>query len=95
VTAGDPQITATLLQMERNRAELRAAFLPPPQHVGFPRSATFRWLTKRMSGRSLAAAALGAAIAPSPWMRLLGGFVLRRAASRWKSCGGATRKRRT
>jgi hypothetical protein len=94
MSIGDPQLAATLLKMERNRAELRATFLPPPQDGRFPRSATFRWVAKRVSGGSIAAAVLGAAVAPSPWVRLLGGLFLRRAAARWKSGKGRTRTRR-
>lgn len=94
MSAGDAELAATLLRMERNRAELRAAFLPPPQDGRFPRSATFRWVAKRVSGRSIAAALLGAAVAPSPWMRLLGGVVLKRAAARWSSGKGRPRSRR-
>lgn len=94
MNAGDGQLAATLLQMERNRAELRAAFLPPAQDGRFPRSATFRWVAKRVSGGSIAAAVLGAAVAPSPWMRLLGGLVLKGAAARWSSRKGKSRSRR-
>lgn len=48
-----------LLVLERDRAQLAAALAPAQRdrHDTFPRSATFRWITARMAGRSLAATA--------------------------------------
>lgn len=78
----DPRAQAAVLALRRNREELRAALTgdrPPPQNGGFPRSATFRWLTTHVNARSLATTALTAALLRPPWLQLLGRVVLSRA----------------
>lgn len=78
----DPRAQAAVLALRRNREELLAALgrgQPALQNGGFPRSATFRWLTTHVSARSLVTTALTAALLRPPWLRLLGSFVLSRA----------------
>jgi hypothetical protein len=76
----DPRAQAALLALRRNREELLAALTGSagPASDGFPRSATFRWLTTHVSARSLATTALTAALLRPPWLQLLGRLVLNR-----------------
>ena len=76
----DPRAQAAVLALQRNREELLAALTgsAAPANGGFPRSATFRWLTTHVSARSLATSALTAAVLRPPWLQLLGRFVLNR-----------------
>ena len=65
--------------MQRNRELLLQAFpAQPPGRVGFPRSATFRWLAARLSGKALVSTLLSAAVLRPSWMRLLGLLLMRR-----------------
>jgi hypothetical protein len=74
----DREVREAVHVLERDRARLTATFAPPEpdRHDRFPRSATFRWLTARLAGRSLAATA-GALLLRMAMRRLL-----RRATAR-------------
>jgi hypothetical protein len=76
----DPKAQAALSELRRNRAELLAAFTPSvgAGAGGFPRSATFRWLARHVTARSLASTALTAALLRPPWIQLIGRFVFSR-----------------
>lgn len=65
--------TATL-ELQRNRAELRAVLEPPEKgpRDAFPRSATFRWLVNNLTPRSIASTAMAAALARVPFGKLIG-----------------------
>jgi hypothetical protein len=82
VTAEIPDARAqtALLALRRNREDLLAALSRPGAVAagGFPRSATFRWLTTHVTARSLASTALTAALLRPPWIQLLGRYVLSR-----------------
>ncbi len=68
--------------MQRNRELLLQAFpAKPSARDGFPRSATFRWLAARLSGKALVSTLLSAAVLRPSWMRLLG-LLLRRRRGR-------------
>jgi hypothetical protein len=77
----DPDLRAAIavLTMQRNRAEIRAILDPRGAAGGgsgaavFPRSATFRWLMTRITGRSIASTVMGAALAKIPYGRLIAG----------------------
>jgi uncharacterized membrane protein YeiH len=82
IEAADSRARGAQLTLEQNRAELRAVFAAKTAGVGggFPRSATFRWLTSHLNARSLASTALAALMVRSMWAwQLLGGW-LRRSA---------------
>jgi hypothetical protein len=74
----DDEVREAMQVLEGDRARLAATFAPaePDRHDRFPRSATFRWLTARMAGRSLAATA-GAVL-----LRMAVRRLLRRATAR-------------
>lgn len=77
----DPRAQAALLTLHRDREELLAALSrsdAPATGGGFPRSATFRWLTAHMNARSLASTALTAVLLRPPLLQLLGRLVLNR-----------------
>jgi hypothetical protein len=76
----DPRAQAALATLERNREELRAALAKSDVHSpgGFPRSATFRWLTTHVTTRSLTSAALTAALFRPSVLQLFGRFVFDR-----------------
>jgi hypothetical protein len=71
------RVVDALLTMQRNREELRAVYAPA-RRGQFPRSATFRWLAARFTGRSLASTILATALLRPPWLRLLGLLIARR-----------------
>lgn len=75
----DLRAHAALLTLHRDREELLAALSrsDAPATGGFPRSATFRWLTTHMNARSLATALTGVLLRP-PFLQLLGRLVLNR-----------------
>ena len=69
------------LALELNRQELRAAFAPGAAGASgseFPRSATFRWLSRHIRPRALLVSAASAALGRVPLGRLLGSVLLRR-----------------
>jgi hypothetical protein len=80
----DLRAAVAVLTMERNRAEVRAILDPRGAADGgtgaavFPRSATFRWLMTRVTGRSIASTVMGAAMAKIPFGRLIAGTVFGR-----------------
>jgi hypothetical protein len=80
----DLRAAVAVLTMERNRAEFRAILDPRGLANGgagaaaFPRSATFRWLMTRVTGRSIASTVMGAALAKVPFGRLIAGTVFGR-----------------
>ena len=67
--------------LEQNRVQLRATVQanPAPERQ-FPRSATFRWLARRLTPGALASSALTALLFRRPLLRQLLGGVLRRSA---------------
>ena len=80
--AADNRARGAQLTLEQNRAELRAVFAATNPGVGrgFPRSATFRWLTSHLNARSLASTALAALMVRPIWaLQLLGGWLRRNA----------------
>jgi hypothetical protein len=82
IEAADSRARGAQLTLEQNRAELRAVFAATNPGVGrgFPRSATFRWLTSHLNARSAASAALAALMARPMWAwQLLGGWLRRNA----------------
>ena len=82
IAVADSRARGAQLTLEQNRAELRAVFAATNPGVGrgFPRSATFRWLTSHLNARSLASTALAALMVRPMWAwQLLGGW-LRRSA---------------
>jgi hypothetical protein len=82
IQAADSRARGAQLTLEQNRAELRAVFAATNPGVGrgFPRSATFRWLTSHLNARSVASAALAALMARPMWAwQLLGGWLRRNA----------------
>ena len=77
----DVRAEAALLTMQRNRELLLAAYTPAARRPDqFPRSATFRWLTSHLNGRSLASTLVSAALFKPSWLGLLGRFLVRRRA---------------
>ena len=76
----DPKAQAALLELRRTREELLAALSPSAARGsgGFPRSATFRWLTTHVTARSLATTALTAAVLRPPWIQLISRFIFNR-----------------
>jgi hypothetical protein len=80
----DPELRAAVavLTMQRNRAEVMAILDPRGAAGGgtgaavFPRSATFRWLMSRITGRSIASTVMGAALAKVPYGRLIAGTLI-------------------
>jgi hypothetical protein len=79
----DPRAQAALLTLQRDREELQAAFLEPGSHPpsGFPRSATFRWITGHLNARSLASTAVTAVLfRPSLWQMVGSVLQLTRSA---------------
>lgn len=80
----DPRAQAALLALHRNREELLAALTrsDAPASGGFPRSATFRWLTTHLNARSLASTAVTAVLLRPPLLQLLGRLVLNRTRSK-------------
>jgi hypothetical protein len=81
IQAADSRARGAQLTLEQNREELRAVFAETPRaERGFPRSATFRWLTSHLNARSLASSALAALMVRPIWVvRLLGGWLRRNA----------------
>jgi hypothetical protein len=82
IEAADSRARGAQLTLEQNRAELRAVFAARTPGVGrgFPRSATFRWLTSHLNVRSLASTALAALMVRPMWAwQLLGGWLRRNA----------------
>ncbi len=80
--AADSRTRGAQLTLEQNREELRALFADTNSRVrhGFPRSATFHWLTSHLNARSLASTALAGLMARPTWLvQLLGGWLRRRA----------------
>ena len=75
----DPRAAAALLAMQRNREQLLAAYAPGVRRDQFPRSATLRWVSAQLSGRSLASTVLAAALPRAPWLGLLGWIASRRS----------------
>jgi hypothetical protein len=74
----DARAEAALLTMQRNREQLLAAYAPAGGKLNqFPRSATFRWITSHLTGRSVASTLLSAAVFRPTWLRILGMFVSR------------------
>jgi hypothetical protein len=68
--------------LAQNREELRSVFADAGARAGsgFPRSATFRWLTSHLNARSLASTALAAVLVrPGLVAQLLGGWLRRKA----------------
>ena len=81
--ATDGRAEAALLTMQRNRAELLAAYSPAVRtRDQFPRSATFRWASTHLTGRSLASTLVSAALFRPAWLRLAGLLVARRQKRR-------------
>ena len=78
----DVRAQQALVALERNRAEVRAAFAPRPATGadGFPRSATFRWLSRHVSARALVSTAASAALTRMPLGRVLGSLLFKRGA---------------
>jgi hypothetical protein len=77
----DSRARGAQLTLEQNREELRAAFADTNSRLrqGFPRSATFRWLTSHLNARSLASTALaGLMVRPTLLLQLLGGWLRRK-----------------
>ena len=82
IAVADSRARGAQLTLEQNRAELRAVFAAtnPGMGRGFPRSATFRWLTSHLNARSLASTALAALMVRPIWaLQLLGGWLRRNA----------------
>jgi hypothetical protein len=78
IEVADSRARGAQLALERNREELRAVFAETTPGVGrgFPRSATFRWLTSHLNARSVASTALAALMVRPTWaLRLLGGWL--------------------
>ncbi len=76
----DARAREAQLILAQNREELRTAFSTPRAARGFPRSATFRWLTSHLNARSLASTALTAVLLrPGAVGQLLGGWLRRKA----------------
>lgn len=87
----DTRAAAARLMLEQDRQELRqtlGAGAGRPTAEGFPRSATFRWLTRHLSARSLASTALSLAMTRPGLLPFLGRWMLSRAGS------GAGRRKR-
>ena len=79
--APDARAEAALVAMQRNREQLLAVYAPAAGRSDrFPRSATFRWVTSHLSGRSLASTLVSAALLKPAWARILRVLVLRRRA---------------
>jgi hypothetical protein len=85
MTPADTDLRAAIavLTMQRNRAEVRQIVDPCGANGGtgaasFPRSATFRWLLTRVTGRSIASTVMTFALARIPLGRLLGRMVFHR-----------------
>ncbi|MGA3157028.1 MAG: hypothetical protein ABSE43_05610 [Steroidobacteraceae bacterium] len=82
MSADDVRLQQALAALDRNRAALRARFIPEqakPQETGpakFPRSATFRWLLAAAGNRQLVGAALQTLFGKYPFGRLLAALVL-------------------
>ena len=82
IQVADSRARGAQLALEQNREELRAVFAEttPGVRRGFPRSATFRWLTSHLNARSVASTALAALMVRPTWaLRLLGGWLRRNA----------------
>jgi hypothetical protein len=82
IAVADSRARGAQLTLEQNREELRAVFAEttPGVRRGFPRSATFRWLTSHLNARSLASTALAALMVRPMWaLQLLGGWLRRNA----------------
>jgi hypothetical protein len=81
----DARAHAARLMLQRDRDELQAAFLKEESHPhsGFPRSVTFRWITRHFNARSLASTAVTAVLFRPSLLQLLGSFLhVRRSARR-------------
>jgi hypothetical protein len=81
----DARAHAARLTLQRDRDELQAAFLKdqPHPHSGFPRSATFRWITGHFNARSLASTAVTAVLFRPSLLQMLGSLLhVRRSARR-------------
>ena len=81
----DARAHAARLTLQRDRDELRAAFLQDESHPhsGFPRSATFRWITEHVNARSLASTAMTAALFRPSLLQMLASLLhVRRSARR-------------
>lgn len=81
MSTDDVRLRAALAALDRNRAALRARFIPDtatPQDAGpakFPRSATFRWILAAAGNRQLIAAALQTLVGKYPLGHLLATLV--------------------
>jgi hypothetical protein len=82
MNAEDVRLQAALAALDRNRALVRARFLPenkPADDAGaakFPRSATFRWLLAAAGNKRLVGAALQAVLGKYPFGRVLASLVM-------------------
>jgi len=78
----DIRLTSALAALERNRAVIRARFMPHRSELEetgeaeFPRSATFRWLLAALGNRRLVSAALQALLGKYPLGRVLASWVM-------------------
>jgi hypothetical protein len=75
---------AARLTLERDREELRQSLAGPAGRsaAGFPRSATFRWVLRHLSVRSLASTALTAAMVRPGLLHFIGRWALTRRRPR-------------
>jgi hypothetical protein len=76
------RLQSALAALERNRALIRARFMPDTEAGAqdgkskFPRSATFRWLMAAVGNRRLVGAALQAVLGKYPVGRMLAAWVM-------------------
>ena len=78
----DERVEAARLTLQRNREQLRAAFTSEGVRAGFPRSATFRWLSSHLNPRALASTALTAVMLRPSLVQFLGQLILARRRRR-------------
>ena len=80
------RLQTALAALERNRAAIRARFIPDKEAIDegscqtFPRSATFRWLLAALTNRQLLAAALQVVLGKHPFARTLAAWAMSRSS---------------
>lgn len=84
MTSEELRLESALATLERNRAEIRARFMPAVNESSsegdgsFPRSTTIRWLLAALTNRKLISAALQTVLARYPFGRALAEWVMSR-----------------
>lgn len=91
----DSRAQAALLTLQRDREQLKAAFRTDNSRTpsGFPRSATFRWITGHLNVRSLASTAVTAVLFRPSLLQLVAGFVQAKRAGRRRPAASRRRTR--